>query len=106
MEETTDRDKRVQQFLTLNQSSTRGKLKIYIGMSAGVGKTYRMLEEAHRLLKAGVNVKLAYVETHGRTETEALVAGCLISPEKRCFIKVNDWKNWMYRLFCSFIHRW
>ena len=44
-------------------------------MSAGVGKTYRMLEEAHRLLKAGVNVKLAYVETHGRTETEALVSG-------------------------------
>ena len=52
---------------------TRGILKIYIGMSAGVGKTYRMLQEAHNLLKAGVNVKIGYVEYHGRKETELLV---------------------------------
>ncbi len=38
-------------------------------MSAGVGKTYRMLEEAHSLLKKGVNIKVGYVETHGRKET-------------------------------------
>ena len=47
MDDTNDKEKRVQRFLALNQNSTRGKLKIYIGMSAGVGKTYRMLEEAH-----------------------------------------------------------
>ncbi|MGZ3850523.1 MAG: sensor protein KdpD, partial [Flavisolibacter sp.] len=46
------------QFLNLAQSNQPGKLKIYIGMSAGVGKTYRMLEEAHRLLATGLNVKI------------------------------------------------
>ena len=85
--EINDREKRVQQFLVLNQSSTRGKLKIYIGMSAGVGKTYRMLEEVHRLLKAGVNVKVGYVETHGRKETEALVEGLPLVPRREVFYK-------------------
>lgn len=87
MAEADDRAKRVQQFLALNQSSTRGKLKIYIGMSAGVGKTYRMLEEAHRLLSSGVNVKLAFVETHGRKETEALMDGLPVIPRRQVFYK-------------------
>lgn len=87
MTETDDRERRVQQFLGLNQSSTRGKLKIYIGMSAGVGKTYRMLEETHRLTKAGVNVKVAYVETHGRIETESLVNGLSLIPRREVFYK-------------------
>ncbi|MBO9572553.1 MAG: sensor protein KdpD, partial [Chitinophagaceae bacterium] len=49
----------------INQGAAtkKGKLKIYIGMSAGVGKTYRMLQEAHQLLIDGVNVKIGYVET-------------------------------------------
>ena len=46
------------------QQDKKGKLKIYIGMSAGVGKSYRMLQEAHTLLRNGVNIKLCYVETH------------------------------------------
>ncbi len=54
------------------QQEKKGKLKIYIGMSAGVGKTYRMLQEAHTLLRNGVNVKIGYIETHGRKETQAL----------------------------------
>ena len=87
MTETDDRERRVQQFLGLTQSSTRGKLKIYIGMSAGVGKTYRMLEETHRLTKAGVNVKVAYVETHGRIETESLVNGLSLIPRREVFYK-------------------
>lgn len=87
MTETDDRERRVQQFLGLNQSSTRGKLKIYIGMSAGVGKTYRMLEETQRLTKAGVNVKVAYVETHGRIETESLVNGLSLIPRREVFYK-------------------
>jgi len=87
MDEINDKEKRVQRFLALNQSSTRGKLKIYIGMSAGVGKTYRMLEEAHRLLKTGVNLKVAYVETHGRKETEALIEGLSIIPRREVFYK-------------------
>ncbi len=62
-------------FLELLQSSKRGKLKVYIGSVAGVGKTYRMLEEAHSLKEKGIDVVLGYVETHNRTETEELVSG-------------------------------
>lgn len=68
-------------------SVNRGKLKIYIGMSAGVGKTYRMLQEAHELFRNGVNVKIGYVETHGRKETEALVGGLPVIPRRRVFYK-------------------
>jgi two-component system sensor histidine kinase KdpD len=67
--------------------SDKGKLKIYIGMSAGVGKTYRMLQEAHTLLKNGINVKVGYVETHGRIETEALIEGVPVIPRRKAFYK-------------------
>ncbi|HTE29330.1 MAG TPA: sensor histidine kinase KdpD, partial [Chryseolinea sp.] len=62
------------------QPEEKGKLKIYIGMSAGVGKTYRMLQEAHNLLRNGVNIKIGYVETHGRKETQALIDGLPVVP--------------------------
>lgn len=65
----------------------KGRLKIYIGMSAGVGKTYRMLQEAHALLRNGVNIKLGYIETHGRKETEALVEGLPAIPRRSVFYK-------------------
>lgn len=65
----------------------RGKLKIYIGMSAGVGKTYRMLQEAHSLLRHGKDVRIGYVETHGRLETEALVAGLPLVPRRTAFYR-------------------
>lgn len=64
-----------------------GKLKIYIGMSAGVGKTYRMLQEAHTLLRGGVNVKVGYVETHNRPETQALTEGLPVLPRRQAFYK-------------------
>ena len=70
-----DKEGSVQRFLDLIRRSHRGKFKIYIGMSAGVGKSYCMLQEAHQLLDAGVDVCIGYIETHGRAETEALVAG-------------------------------
>ena len=85
--EQNDKEKQVEKFLKLNQADNRGKLKIYIGMSAGVGKTYRMLEEAHDLLEQGVNIKVAYVETHGRKETQALVDGLPIIPRREVFYK-------------------
>jgi two-component system sensor histidine kinase KdpD len=69
------------------QQDKKGKLKIYIGMSAGVGKTYRMLQEAHTLLRNGVNVKVGYVETHNRTETQALIDGLPIIPRRQVFYK-------------------
>jgi two-component system sensor histidine kinase KdpD len=81
------RSKRVNEFLALTQKGTRGRLKIYIGMSAGVGKTYRMLQEAHSLLNNNVNIKIGYVETHNRQETEALVAGLPIIPRRELFYK-------------------
>jgi len=70
-------------FLRLIEKSRLGKLKIYLGHAAGVGKTYAMLEEAHRLKKAGVDVVIGWVETHGRTETEALLEGLEIIPRKQ-----------------------
>jgi two-component system, OmpR family, sensor histidine kinase KdpD len=69
-------------FLRLIEKSRLGKLKIYLGHAAGVGKTYAMLEEAHRLKKAGVDVVIGWVETHGRVETEALLEGLEIVPRK------------------------
>ena len=85
--EIDDKEKRVQQFLELNRKSTTGKLKIYLGMSAGVGKSYRMLQEAHALLQNGINVKIGYIETHGRKETEALTEGLPIIPRREVFYK-------------------
>jgi two-component system sensor histidine kinase KdpD len=70
-------------FLRLIEKSRLGKLKIYLGHAAGVGKTYAMLEEAHRLKKAGVDVVIGWVDTHGRKETEALLEGLEIIPRKQ-----------------------
>lgn len=70
-------------FLRLIEKSRLGKLKIYLGHAAGVGKTYAMLEEAHRLKTAGVDVVIGWVETHGRKETEALLDGLEIIPRKK-----------------------
>jgi len=61
----------------------RGRLKVFIGMSPGVGKTYAMLEAAQRELKAGRDIVIGLIETHGRKETEALTAGLTTVPRKR-----------------------
>ncbi len=60
----------------------RGKLKIFLGYIAGVGKTYEMLQAAHLRKNEGIDVKIGYVETHGRAETEALVEGLPVIPRK------------------------
>lgn len=70
-------------FLELVERARRGRLKLYIGFAAGVGKTYRMLEEAHALHRRGIDVVVAFVETHGRAETAALVAGLEVIPRRR-----------------------
>ena len=87
MEEKDDKEKRVEQFLELAKTDNRGKLKIYIGMSAGVGKTYRMLQEAQRRLANGENIRIGYVETHGRKETQALMEGLPLIPRRELFYK-------------------
>ena len=71
---------RAEDFLELVQKSKRGRLKLYIGFAAGVGKTYRMLEEAHALKKRGVDVVIGFIETHGRAETAALLQDLEIVP--------------------------
>src|SRR5262245_12965880 len=61
----------------------RGQLKVFLGMCPGVGKTFAMLEAGHRELKAGRDVVIGYVETHGRKETDVLAAGLPQLPRKR-----------------------
>jgi two-component system sensor histidine kinase KdpD len=61
----------------------RGRLKIYLGYAAGVGKTYQMLLEGHRLKSEGVDVAVGIVETHGRAETSQLVEGLEVIPRRR-----------------------
>lgn len=85
-----DKDPGVQHFLDLIRASRRGKFKIYIGMSAGVGKTYRMLQEAQTLLRNGVDVKVGYVETHGRKETEVQLQGLPVLPRRKLFYKGKE----------------
>jgi len=74
---------RPEDFLELVRRTKRGRLRLYLGFAAGVGKTYRMLEEAHALKGRGVDVVLAYVEPHGRPETAALVEGLEVIPRKQ-----------------------
>lgn len=65
------------------EEGASGKLKIFVGAAPGVGKTYEMLQSAHARRKAGIDVVVGFVETHGRAETEALVRGLEVIPRKR-----------------------
>ena len=64
------------------EEPSRGKLKIFLGYAAGVGKTYAMLEAAHQRQQQGVDVVIGYIETHDRADTEALVPGLEILPRR------------------------
>jgi len=65
------------------EEPARGRLKIFLGYAAGVGKTYAMLEAAHQRRKQGVEVTVGYIETHGREETEAFLDGLEILPRRQ-----------------------
>ena len=82
-----EKENNVKHFLDLIQKSRKGKFKVYIGMSAGVGKTFRMLQEAHTLLKNGIDVKIGYIETHNRKETHELLSGLPVIPRRTLFYK-------------------
>jgi two-component system sensor histidine kinase KdpD len=69
-----------EQFLDLIRRQEQGRLKVYLGSAAGVGKTYAMLREAHRLRSQGVDVAVGLVETHGRAETEAQLGDLEVIP--------------------------
>ena len=85
-----EKDTSAEHFLELIRKSQRGKFKIYIGMSAGVGKTYRMLQEAHTLLKKGVDIKIGYIETHNRVETHSLLGGLPMIQRRKVFYKGKE----------------
>lgn len=85
-----EQEKNAEQFLDLIRKSRRGKFKIYIGMSAGVGKTFRMLQEAATLLRNGVDVKVGYIETHNRKETHELLEGLPVIPRRKLFYKGKE----------------
>jgi two-component system sensor histidine kinase KdpD len=70
-------------FLTLIRQQQRGRLKIYLGFAAGVGKTYEMLQEAHRLKKQGLDVVIGIIETHGRAETAAMIGDAEQVPRRK-----------------------
>ena len=86
----SEKDQTVQYFLDLINKSKQGKFKIYIGMSAGVGKSFRMLQEAHSLLRNGINVKIGFIETHNRKETHDLLDGLPIIPRRKLFYKGKE----------------
>jgi two-component system sensor histidine kinase KdpD len=72
-----------ERFLTMIRQQQRGRLKIYLGFAAGVGKTYEMLQEAHRLKRQGVDVVIGNVETHGRTETQEQIGDLERVPRRK-----------------------
>lgn len=80
----------VQHFLSLIKKSRRGKFKIYIGMVAGVGKTYRMLLETRELLSSGIDVQIGYIETHDRVETVKMAEGLPQIPRRKIFYKGKE----------------
>lgn len=85
-----NKEENVRHFLNIIKRSQRGAFKIYIGMIAGVGKTYKMLQEAHEMLDNGIDVQIGYVETHGRAGTEAQLEGLPVIPRKKIFYKGKE----------------
>jgi two-component system sensor histidine kinase KdpD len=80
---TADGRPKPEQFLALLRDQQRGRLKVYLGFAPGVGKTYEMLQEGHRLKRQNVDVVIGFVETHNRAETAALVEGLEEIPRTR-----------------------
>jgi two-component system sensor histidine kinase KdpD len=76
-------EERADTFLRMIRRAGRGRLKVYLGYGAGVGKTYQMLLEGHRLKDEGIDVVVGLVETHGRAETAKLIEGLEVVPRRR-----------------------
>lgn len=84
-----DRNVRADAWLSHSQRDEQGRLTLFLGAAPGVGKTYTMLSRAHELMAQQIHIAVGIVETHGRVETEALVAGLNVIPRKR--ISYNDY---------------
>ena len=79
----------------------RGRLKVFLGMAAGVGKTYRMLLEGHAEQEAGRDVVIGLLETHGRAETARLAEGLRSSRAGACATATRSWRRWTCRRSCA-----
>src|SRR5208282_314408 len=77
-------------------ATQRGKFKVFLGMAAGVGKTYAMLRAGQRAAREGVDVVIGYVETHGRKETEALLAGLTVLPRRKVEYRGVTSRRWIW----------
>src|SRR5512136_3144677 len=76
-------EERANSFLRMIRRGQRGRLKVYLGYCAGVGKTYQMLQEGHRLREEGIDVVIGLLETHGRSDIAKLAEGLEIVPRRR-----------------------
>jgi two-component system sensor histidine kinase KdpD len=83
MENRLDPDELLKHAQAEERAAKRGKLKIFLGYVAGVGKTYAMLEAAHQRKEQDIDVVVGFVETHKRVETEELVEGLEVMPRKQ-----------------------
>jgi two-component system sensor histidine kinase KdpD len=75
-------DSRADAFLRMIRRSRRGRLKVYLGYAAGVGKTWQMLQEGHRLKKDGIDALIGLLETHGRADIAKLAEGLEVVPRR------------------------
>ncbi len=75
-------------------ADNRGHLRVFVGMAAGVGKTYRMLQEGHAAQQAGRDVAIGLLETHGRADTAALGEGLPVIPRRRVEYRERSWRRW------------
>ncbi len=85
-------------FSTWLKSRGAASLKVYIGMIAGVGKSYRYASGSTWVIDNGVDVRIGYIETHGRAGTEALLKGLpVILGVGNCFIKGKSSRRWIWK---------
>ena len=94
-----DPDTLLKKIILNEDKSTKGRLKIFFGMCAGVGKTYSMLEAAQKAKTDGVDVVIGIVETHKRIETEELIEGLEIIPLKEVFYRESYLKSLILIMF-------
>ena len=86
--------------------SARGHHKVFLGMAAGVGKTYRMLQEGHAELEAGRDVVIGYLEPHGRATPERLADGLPALARRRLTYRDGRCGSWTCRRSCGARRSW
>ena len=80
---------------------SRGRYKIFLGMAAGVGKTYRMLQEGHAAAEDGRDVAIGLLESHGRAETLAEAEGLEVIPRRSVRHRDVTMRRWTCRACCA-----